>query len=85
MNIKSKVKFLLGFIVFYSCVSFGIEAGSMSDSTRELDKLIRERTLENINKEKWKPRSHIDCVSVSQIILLVFYIISISNSINGLE
>nr|WP_036973132.1 ShlB/FhaC/HecB family hemolysin secretion/activation protein [Providencia alcalifaciens] len=53
MNIKSKVNFLLSFIVFYSCVSFGIEAGSMSDSTRELDKLIRERTLENINKEKW--------------------------------
>ncbi len=53
MNIKLKINFLLSFIVFYSCLSFGIEAGSMSDSTRELDKLIRERTLDNINKEKW--------------------------------
>ncbi|MBS0848531.1 ShlB/FhaC/HecB family hemolysin secretion/activation protein [Citrobacter sp. JGM124] len=25
----------------------------MSDSTRELDRMIRERTLENVNKEKW--------------------------------
>jgi len=30
-----------------------MDPGKMSDSTRELDRIIRERNLENANKEKW--------------------------------
>lgn len=53
MKNNLKILILLNFIVFYSNLSFAIEPGNMSDSTRELDKLIRERNFEKINKEKW--------------------------------
>jgi len=48
-----KLSVILSFLCFYSGASFSIEPGNMSDSTRELDRIIRERTLENVNKEKW--------------------------------
>ncbi|WP_272680422.1 ShlB/FhaC/HecB family hemolysin secretion/activation protein [Providencia sp. PROV032] len=48
------VLFLLIFLCGYSIYSLAnTDAGNMSDSTRELDKLIRERNIDNINKEKW--------------------------------
>ena len=47
-----KLSLILSFFCFYSSASFSIEPGNMSDSTRELDRIIRERTLENVNREK---------------------------------
>ena len=53
MGNKIKSLVVLSFFCLYSTASLSIEPGNMSDSTRELDRMIRERTLENVNKEKW--------------------------------
>lgn len=53
MKNKIKLSVILSLFYFYSGASFSIEPENMSDSTRELDRIIRERTLENVNKEKW--------------------------------
>lgn len=44
---------MLILLCFYSGTSFSIEPNNMSDSNRELNRIIREQTLENVNKEKW--------------------------------
>lgn len=48
------VLLLLIFLCSFSIYSLAnTDSNNMSDSTRELDKLIREREMESINKEKW--------------------------------
>ena len=53
MKNKIKSSVMLSLFYFYSSASLSIELDNMSDSTRELDRIIREHTLENVNKEKW--------------------------------
>lgn len=53
MKNKIKSSMILSLLCVYSGASFSIEPENMSDSTRELDRIIRERALENVDKEKW--------------------------------
>ncbi|WP_300002103.1 ShlB/FhaC/HecB family hemolysin secretion/activation protein [uncultured Cedecea sp.] len=53
MKNKIKSSVILSLFYFYSGVSFSVEPDNMSASTRELDRIIREQTLESVNKEKW--------------------------------